>query len=76
MSYESVLCVIKECFIYKLPPRSKAEGHRAADWDMNSFLFAGRLRVISVGDKCHLHIEVSFSDNEIITKSLKRFYSK
>ena len=59
MSYESVLCVIKECFIYNIPPRSKAQGYRASDWDVESFIFTGRLRVISVKDECNLLIEVS-----------------
>ena len=65
MSYESVLCVIKECFVYKIPPRTKAQGYRAADWDVNSFMFTGRLRVVSCGDFCNLHIEVLVSISSI-----------
>lgn len=58
MSYESVLCVIRECFVYKIPPRTKAAGYKAADWDVNQFMWTGRLRVIAVGDKLSLHLEV------------------
>lgn len=58
MSYESVLCVIKECFIYQIPPRSTAAGYRAADWDVNKFMWSGRLRIIAVGDDCNFHLEV------------------
>ncbi|KAJ3308816.1 hypothetical protein HDV04_000768 [Boothiomyces sp. JEL0838] len=54
---ESVLCVIRECFVYKIPPRNSAQGYKASDWDVNSFLWTGRLRIISVGDDCALHLE-------------------
>ena len=47
--YESVLLVLKECFVYRIPPRSKSAGFRAADWDVNEFLWSGRLRIVSKG---------------------------
>ena len=30
--YETVLFVARECFVYKVPPRSSAAGYRAAEW--------------------------------------------
>ncbi|KAI8610649.1 adaptin ear-binding coat-associated protein 1 NECAP-1 [Chytriomyces sp. MP71] len=48
-SYESVLLVLKECTAYR----------PASDWDVNSFLWKGRLRIISKGDDCYIHWEDS-----------------
>ncbi|EGF80004.1 hypothetical protein BATDEDRAFT_11848 [Batrachochytrium dendrobatidis JAM81] len=56
-AYESVLCVIKECLVYRIPPRATAKGYRASEWDTTQFLWSGRLRVIAVGDECALHLE-------------------
>jgi len=50
--YEQVLCIIKECFVYKIPPRHTASGYRAADWDVSSFIWSGKLQVVSKGDNC------------------------
>lgn len=30
--YESVLFVARECYVYRLPPRTSTAGYRAADW--------------------------------------------
>ncbi|CAG8546729.1 957_t:CDS:2 [Diversispora eburnea] len=44
--YESVLLVIRECYVYKLPPRAST-----AEWgDMEAFLWKGRLRIMSIGE--------------------------
>ncbi|KAJ3123388.1 hypothetical protein HK098_001932 [Nowakowskiella sp. JEL0407] len=48
--YERVLLVIRECMVYKIPPRSTSRGYKAADWDVNQFLWKGRLRDGSTGD--------------------------
>ncbi|ORZ04007.1 adaptin ear-binding coat-associated protein 1 NECAP-1 [Syncephalastrum racemosum] len=59
--YESVLLVIRECFVYRIPPRTAARGYRAAEWgDLgSSFLWKGRLRVISKGQTCKVVLEDS-----------------
>ncbi|RUS17387.1 adaptin ear-binding coat-associated protein 1 [Endogone sp. FLAS-F59071] len=58
--YESVLLVIRECYVYRIPPRQSSRGYRAADWgDMEAFLWKGRLRIISKGDKCFIKLEDS-----------------
>lgn len=31
-AYESVLYLARECFVYKVPPRSSAAGYKAAEW--------------------------------------------
>jgi hypothetical protein len=44
--YEVTLLIIKECFVYTLPPRtSSVRGYRAADWNVNQWLWKGRLRI-------------------------------
>ncbi|TPX33984.1 hypothetical protein SmJEL517_g03205 [Synchytrium microbalum] len=65
--YESVRLVVKECYVYRIPPRSNARGYRASDWDVNQFLWTGRLRVISQGDKCWLQLEDSKTGDTFAT---------
>ncbi|KAI8905492.1 adaptin ear-binding coat-associated protein 1 NECAP-1 [Gorgonomyces haynaldii] len=55
--YESVLCVIRECMVYQIPPRTTARQYRAGDWDVEKPIWTGRLRVIAVGDDVALHLE-------------------
>jgi len=56
--YETVLYVARECFVYKIPPRSSTAGYRAAEWgDMEAFLWKGRLRIIEQGQKCSIRLE-------------------
>jgi len=54
---DQTLFVCKECFVYKLPTRTSSSGFRAADWDINSFLWSGKLTVRSVGEKCVIYLE-------------------
>jgi len=54
---ERVLLVVRECLVYKLPPRQSASGHRCQDWPKENWLFTGRLRVLAEGDKCKILIE-------------------
>ncbi|CAI2169909.1 14837_t:CDS:2 [Funneliformis geosporum] len=56
--YESVLLVIRECYVYQIPPRTSSREYKASEWgDMEAFLWKGRLRVISVGEKCIIKLE-------------------
>ncbi|KAI8882830.1 adaptin ear-binding coat-associated protein 1 NECAP-1 [Backusella circina FSU 941] len=57
--YESVILIIRECFVYKIPPRTAARGYRAAEWGdlATSFLWKGRLRIITKGEKCEIRME-------------------
>ncbi|MBW0566949.1 hypothetical protein O181_106664 [Austropuccinia psidii MF-1] len=60
--YESVLWVGRECYVYRLPPRTSTAGYKAAEWgDMEAFLWKGRLRVIEKGtstpSKCFIQME-------------------
>ncbi|CAG8710955.1 2603_t:CDS:2, partial [Ambispora leptoticha] len=54
--YESVLLVIRECFVYKLPPRNSSK--EAEEWgDLQAYLWKGRLRIIVIGEKCFIRLE-------------------
>lgn len=45
--------------MYQVPPRTSAQGYKAAEWDVEKFLWKGRLRVIEVGVRCDIRLEVS-----------------
>jgi len=55
--YEQTLLVLKECFVYRIPPRATATGYRAADWDLPNPIWKGRLTISSVGSKCSVKLE-------------------
>ncbi|KAJ1925248.1 hypothetical protein IWQ60_001981 [Tieghemiomyces parasiticus] len=55
--YESVLLIVRECYVYKLPPRTRTAGYRAADWNVEEPLWKGRLRVMASTEKCVIRLE-------------------
>lgn len=55
--FTSVLLVIKECYVYQIPPLLKSEGHRASDWNVDSFLWKGRLRLVTIRDELSIRLE-------------------
>lgn len=55
--YESVLCVKHEVFVYKIPPRSSNRGYRAADWQLDTPDWTGRLRVVAKGKDLIIKLE-------------------
>ncbi len=58
--YETVLFVARECFVYRVPPRTSTAGYKAAEWgDMEAFLWKGRLRIMetSSSDTCSIRLE-------------------
>ncbi|CAG8571513.1 738_t:CDS:2 [Funneliformis mosseae] len=56
--YESVLLVIRECYVYQIPPRTSSREYKASEWgDMEAFLWKGRLRVVSIGEKCIIKLD-------------------
>jgi len=54
---ETTLAILRECFVYKIPPRQTAGGYKAQDWNVESFLWTGRVRVVGFGDKCIIKLE-------------------
>ena len=55
--FERTLLVKPEVFVYKIPPRATARGYRAADWNLSSPDWTGRLRCLSKGKECTLRLE-------------------
>ena len=48
---ERCLLVKQEVFVYKIPPRQSARGYRAADWNLTSPDWTGRLRIMEANKK-------------------------
>jgi len=59
MADETTLLIIRECFVYRIPARGTAKGYRAADWDVNAFLWKGRLRISCIGEQAFIKLEDS-----------------
>jgi len=53
---EQTLFVCKECFVYRLPPRTTAAGYKAADWDITNFIWSGKLTVKSIKEQCIIYL--------------------
>uniref|UniRef100_A0A1B6ELB5 NECAP PHear domain-containing protein n=1 Tax=Cuerna arida TaxID=1464854 RepID=A0A1B6ELB5_9HEMI len=56
-SYESVLLVKSEVFVFKLPPRATNRAYRAADWNLTEPQWTGRMRLVTSGKDCVLKLE-------------------
>ncbi|KAG8311244.1 Adaptin ear-binding coat-associated protein 1 [Homalodisca vitripennis] len=56
-SYESVLLVKSEVFVFKLPPRATNRAYRAADWNLTEPQWTGRMRLVTSGKDCILKLE-------------------
>ncbi|CAI8051011.1 NECAP-like protein CG9132 [Geodia barretti] len=59
--YERISLVKPEVFIYQIPPRASNRAVRAADWNLESPDWKGRLRVVSMGEKCLVKLEDKIS---------------
>ncbi|XP_020286833.1 NECAP-like protein CG9132 [Pseudomyrmex gracilis] len=56
-TYESVLLVKHEVFVFKIPPRSTNRGYRAADWNLQEPSWTGRMRLVSQGENITIKLE-------------------
>ncbi|XP_019877098.2 NECAP-like protein CG9132 [Aethina tumida] len=56
-TYESVLLVKPEVFVFNIPPRTTNRGYRAADWNLSEPAWTGRMRLISKGNECFIKLE-------------------
>ena len=53
----STLALIPHCYVYKVPPRARAEGHKASDWDLTQHLWEGQVVVAAAGDHCIVRLQ-------------------
>ncbi|KPJ14996.1 NECAP-like protein CG9132 [Papilio machaon] len=56
-SYESVILVKNEVFVFKIPPRTSNRGYRAADWNLQEPQWTGRMRLVAKGDDLIMKLE-------------------
>ncbi|CAD6575822.1 MAG: hypothetical protein TREMPRED_001501 [Tremellales sp. Tagirdzhanova-0007] len=54
---ESILFIAREVMVYQVPPRTTTAGYKAADWNVEAFLWKGRLRALEIGPRCELRLE-------------------
>ena len=54
---ERCLLVKGEVFMYNIPPRQSARGYRAADWNLATPSWTGRLRCVGLGKKLEIRLE-------------------
>jgi hypothetical protein len=52
---DRTLLVIPKCFVYRIPPKATSAGYRAADWDVKSPNWTGRMEIIAREDKCRIN---------------------
>jgi hypothetical protein len=56
-SFEHTLLVVREVSVYKIPPRGTSGGYKCAEWLQSDKIWTGRLKVISLKDKCEVRLE-------------------
>jgi len=54
---ETTLLILRECFVYKIPTRTTSSGHKAADWNVDTYLWSGRCKVVARGEVCCIKLE-------------------
>lgn len=50
--------------MYQVPARTTVSGYKAADWNVEQFIWKGRLRVLEIGDRCDIRLEVCCGGKE------------
>ncbi|KAL1233518.1 Ubiquitin-conjugating enzyme E2 [Trichinella spiralis] len=56
-TYERVLLIKPEAFVYRITLPTSSRGHRAATWKLDNPDWVGRLRLLSIGKKVILKLE-------------------
>ncbi|KAK0580632.1 hypothetical protein LWI29_004336 [Acer saccharum] len=56
-SFEHTLLVVREVFVYKIPPRTTSGGYKCGEWLQSDKIWSGRLRVVSCKDRCEIRLE-------------------
>ncbi|KAL2608794.1 hypothetical protein R1flu_027367 [Riccia fluitans] len=58
-SFEHTLLVVREVSVYKISPRSTSGGYKCGEWLQSDKIWTGRLKVLSLKDKCEVRLEDS-----------------
>jgi len=56
-TYESVILVKPEVFVFNIPPRSTNRSYRAADWNLSEPSWTGRMRLVTKGNELMIKLE-------------------
>lgn len=56
-SFEHTLLVVREVFVYKIPPRPTSGGYKCGEWLQSDKIWSGRLRVVSCDTRCEIRLE-------------------
>ncbi|XP_010556854.1 PREDICTED: uncharacterized protein At1g03900 [Tarenaya hassleriana] len=56
-AFEHTLLVVREVFLYKIPPRTTSGGYKCGEWLQSDKIWSGRLRVVSCKDRCEIRLE-------------------
>ncbi|KAL3849977.1 hypothetical protein ACJIZ3_011859 [Penstemon smallii] len=56
-TFEHTLLVVREVFVYKIPPRSTSGGYKCGEWLQSDKIWSGRLRVVSCDTRCEIRLE-------------------
>ncbi|PKI84507.1 hypothetical protein MVES_001724 [Malassezia vespertilionis] len=52
---DTSLFIARECYVYRVPPRTSAGGYRASEWgDVNKSLWKGSLRIVEFSERCEI----------------------
>ncbi|WFD06477.1 hypothetical protein MVES1_001822 [Malassezia vespertilionis] len=55
---DTSLFIARECYVYRVPPRTSAGGYRASEWgDVNKSLWKGSLRIVEFSERCEIRLE-------------------
>ena len=74
--YERVCLILKEVFVYKIPPRSSNQAVRATDWGLSNPSFTGRMRVTSLKQEMFIKIEDQVTGNLFAQAVVKEMPTK
>lgn len=56
-SLEHTLLIVREVHVYKIPARSTSGGYKCAEWLVSDRIWSGRLRNVSLKDRCEIRLE-------------------
>uniref|UniRef100_T1JKH1 NECAP PHear domain-containing protein n=1 Tax=Strigamia maritima TaxID=126957 RepID=T1JKH1_STRMM len=55
--YENILLIKPEVFVFRIPPRTTNRGYKAADWNLQTPDWTGRMRLVCKGNEVVMKLE-------------------